>query len=362
MKRLKVGLNGFGRIGRAITRIAMDRDAFDLVLVNTRKTPNELMAYLLQYDSIYRKYSREVKATRDGLLVGDKLVRTTLNADASAIPWDEHEVDVVIDATGAYLKYEDLHHHFDFHSESHENKEGVAHDHDTIAQHHVKGTVKKVVLTAPAKDDTIPHIVLGVNDNTFDFTGSKIISNASCTTNCAAPMFKVLHDAFGVTSGYLTTAHAYTSTQSLLDDANKSIDRSRAAAINMSPSTTGAATAVVKVIPELTGKLDGMSLRIPVPIVSFTDVSAVVSRKVTVQEVNEAFRLAAEGPMKGYLVYETQALVSSDYIGSSASCTFDANYTKVIGGTLVKVFGWYDNEWGYSCRIVDLVEKIGKML
>jgi glyceraldehyde 3-phosphate dehydrogenase len=201
-------------------------------------------------------------------------------------------------------------------------------------------------------------VVLGVNDDRIDFTREPVISNASCTTNCAAPMFKVIHDSLGVTSGFLTTSHAYTLTQSLLDDAGKSEERSRAAALNIIPSTTGAAKAIVKTIPDLEGKIDGMAIRVPVPTVSFSDISAVVSKNTTVTEVNDLFLNASQNNMKGILSYEKNVLVSSDFIGSPYSCIFDANYTKVINGNFVKIFGWYDNEWGYSVRLIDLVNKI----
>jgi glyceraldehyde 3-phosphate dehydrogenase len=336
MKKIKVGLNGFGRIGRAVTRIAMDRNGFEIVAVNTRKTAPDMLSYLLQYDSIYRKYHRPVKALADAIMIGNKKIKATMIAEIKDIPWNKYGVDIVIDATGAFTKKEDL-------------------------KNHLHGSVKKVSLTAPAKDD-MTHVVLGVNDNLVDWKKETIISNASCTTNCAAPMFKVLNDKFKVISGYLTTVHAYTATQSLLDEANKKPDRSRAAALNIGPSTTGAAKAVGKVITELKGKLDGMAVRVPVPTVSFTDISAIVSKEVSAEEVNAAFKKEALGKMKKYLSYNEEQLVSSDFIGSPYSCIFDANYTKVIGGTLVKVFGWYDNEWGYSERIVDLVERVSQFI
>ncbi len=336
MKRLRIGLNGFGRIGRAFTRIASLRNSFDIVVVNTRKTMPDMMAYLLQYDSVYRKFNKSVSAGTDHIMVDDVKIMSTQIAEISEIPWDKFEVDVVVDATGAFTQKVDL-------------------------KKHVRGSVKKVILTAPSKDDKTPHIVLGVNDSTFDFKSCDVLSNCSCTTNCAAPMFKVLHDNFKVVSGFLTTAHAYTISQSLLDDANKKPDRSRAAAINIIPSTTGAAKAVAKTIPELQGKIDGMSIRVPVPTGSFTDVSAVVEKQTTAEEVNTVFKKTSETTMRGILGYETQVLVSSDYIGSPYSCTFDANYTKVINGNLVKIFGWYDNEWGYSTRLVDLVEKLSQV-
>jgi glyceraldehyde 3-phosphate dehydrogenase len=333
-KRLRVGINGFGRIGRAFTRIAFLRDAFDIVAINTRKPQNEMLAYLLQYDSIYRKFSATVTAEADGIKINNSKIATLQNSEVESIPWDKYGVDVVVDATGAFTKMEDL-------------------------KKHLKGSVKKVVLTAPSKDDVTPHIVLGVNEDSFDWEKNNIISNASCTTNCSAPMFKVINDAFKVTSGFLTTTHAYTATQSLLDDTASSVDKARSAPLDIIPSTTGAAKAVVKVIPDLNSKIDGMALRIPVPDVSFTDISAIVEKSTTVEEVNAAFRRASETSMKGILDYATVRLVSSDYIGSSFSCIFDSNYTKVINGNLVKAFGWYDNEWGYSTRLVDLVEKMG---
>jgi glyceraldehyde 3-phosphate dehydrogenase len=332
MKKIKIGLNGFGRIGRSFIRIALQRDTFDIVAINTRKTPASMMAYLLQYDSVYRKFSKTVTSDETSISIDGKKITTTQFPTPEEIPWETYGVDVVIDATGAFTKKEEL-------------------------QKHIKGTVKKVILTAPAKDEETPHIVLGVNDAIFDWS-QPVISNASCTTNCAAPMFKVLNDNFKVASGFLTTAHAITLTQSMLDDANKSPDRSRAAILNIAPSTTGAAKAVVKTIPELQGKIDGMAVRVPVPTGSFTDISVVVEKQTTVEEVQNAFKQASETTMKGILFYETTLLVSSDYIGSPYSCIFDANYTKVINGNFIKVFGWYDNEWGYSTRLVDLVEKI----
>ena len=334
MKRIKVGLNGFGRIGRAFTRIALARDSFDLVAVNTRKTPNSMMAYLLQFDSVYRRFDETVEETKDGLTVGGKKIATLLSDDPANIPWDKYGVDIVIDATGAFRTKADL-------------------------EKHLKGNVKKVVLTAPAKDEAIPYIVLGINDKNFDYKAN-VLAMASCTTNCAAPMFKILHDNFKVVSGFLTTAHAITSKQAILDDASKKEDVSRAAFLNIIPSTTGAAKAVARVIPELKGKVDGMSLRVPVPVSSITDISAVVEKQTTAEEVNQKFKEAAEGPMKQILFYEDRVLVSSDYIGSPYSCIFDANYTKVINGNLIKVFGWYDNEWGYSTRLVDLTEKLSQ--
>ncbi len=332
MKRLKIGLNGFGRIGRSFARIALKRDSFDLAVINTRKTANSMMAYLLQYDSVYHKFGINVKEEADGISVSGKKIITTLSAAPEETSWEKYGVDVVVDATGAFTTKEDL-------------------------KKHLKGTVKKVILTAPAKDD-MPHVVLGVNDDAIDWKNETIISNASCTTNCASPLFKILHDNFKVKSGFLTTIHAVTMTQSMLDDTGKSFDRSRAAMINIIPSTSGAAKAVVKTIPDLKGKIEVGSIRVPISVVSFSDVSVLVEKPTTVEEVNAAFKKASEEKMKNILQYQTETLVSSDYIGSPYSCIFDANYTKVIDGTMIKVYGWYDNEWGYSTRLVDLIEKL----
>ncbi len=335
MKRLKIGLNGFGRIGRAFTRIALRKNSFDIVAINTRKTPPEMMAYLLQYDSIYRKFEKKILSENDGILVDGKKITCSQIPEVENIGWDKYGVDLVVDASGAFTKKTDL-------------------------EKHLKGLVKKVILTAPAGDDDIKTVVLGVNDNEFDFAGNAIISMASCTTNCATPMFKILNDNFKVVSGFLTTAHAYTGTQNLVDDSGKKADRARAAAVNIVPSTTGAAKTVTKVIPALTGKIDGMSIRIPVPIVSFTDISAVLEKQTTAEEINSLFEKYSENEMKEILSFEKEKLVSSDFIGSPFSCSFDSNYTKIIGN-IIKVFGWYDNEWGYSSRLVDLVERISNI-
>lgn len=335
MKRLKVGLNGFGRIGRAFTRIASLRNSFDIVGINTRKTSPDMMAYLLTYDSVYRKFEKQVSSTNDSISIDGKVIKTFQSPEPELIPWDTLGVDVVIEATGAFTKSEDL-------------------------KKHLRGSIRKVILTAPSKDDTTPHVVLGVNDNTFDFKSCDVLSNCSCTTNCASPVFKVLDDKFKIVTGFLTTAHAYTSTQELLDDPAKTKDRSRAAALNIVPSTTGAAKAVIKTLPHLVGKVDGMSLRVPVPTGSFTDIGVVVEKATTVEEVNAAFKEASEATMKGVLGYETEQLVSSDFIGSPYSAIVASHLTKVMNGTFVKIFAWYDNEWGYSTRLVDLVERVAE--
>ena len=335
MTNIKIGINGFGRIGRAVTRIALDHPEIELVHINTRKGKNELMAYLLQYDTVYRKYHKRVESNEKGLVVDGKQIITTLADRPETIPWDQNGVQVVIDATGAFTKLEDL-------------------------SRHIHGSVKKVILTAPAKDDT-RTVVLGVNE-TEELLRSPIISNASCTTNCAAPLFKVLHDSFGVKVGQMTTIHAYTMTQSMMDDANKEMERSRSAVANIVPSSSGAAKAVMKVIPDLKGKIEVFAVRVPVPVGSASDLAVVLDRDVTPEEVNTVYKAASEGSMRGILEYAENLLVSSDIIGNPHSCVFDPRYTKVTGGNMVKVFGWYDNEWGYSSRIIDLVMKVRNYL
>jgi len=292
-----------------------------------------MLAYVLKHDSVYRTFDKDVKAVEKGIEVNGKLITTSQTDDPTAIPWGEHDVDVVIDATGAFTKKADL-------------------------AKHLTDSVKKVILTAPSKDDETTHVVLGVNDDKIDWQNEQIISNASCTTNCASPMFKVLQDALKVVSGTLTTVHAVTMTQAMLDDTGKSFDRSRSAMLNIVPSTSGAAKAVAKTIPELLGKIEVGSIRVPVPTGSISIIGAVVEKQTSAEEVNELFKQASDNSMKGILYYTNETLVSSDYIGSPASCTFDANYTKVINGNFVQIYGWYDNEWGYSTRLVDLVEKV----
>lgn len=337
MKRIRVGLNGFGRIGRAFTRIALTNDLFDIAVINTRKTEASMMAYLLQYDTVYRTFNHKVEVNGDSLVIGNKTVPTVKNAEVGTIPWNDYDVDVVIDATGAFKTHEELH-------------------------KHLNGSVKKVILTAPSKDDIIPHVVLGVNDMEFDFQNQNVISNCSCTTNCASPLFKVLNDTFTILKGELTTIHAVTLTQSVLDDAGKTFDRGRAAFQNIIPTTSGASKAVVKTIPSLKGKIEISSIRVPVPTVSMCDTTVLVGKTTTVEEVNHAFKVASETSMNGVLHYATETLVSSDYIGSPYSCIFDSNYTKVIDGNMVKVVGWYDNEWGYACRLSDLVVRLGHFI
>jgi glyceraldehyde 3-phosphate dehydrogenase len=342
--KIKVGLNGFGRIGRALTRIAFEDNTvnYEIVAINTRSNNTKMMAYLLQYDSLYRTFGKTVSHDDTGITVGEKRINCTGFTQPHLIPWSEMGVDIVVDATGAFTKAQDL--------------EG-----------HLTMGAKKVILTCPAKDADIPDVVLGVNVGLNEdsiLLNSPIISNASCTTNCVAPMLKVLDDNFGVHSGFLTTVHAYTATQSLLDEFNKEPNRSRAAALNIIPTTTGASKAVGKVMPQLKGKIDGMALRVPVPTVSFTDLTLTVNRGTSVEEINDLFKMASLNGMKSILGYATQELVSSDYIGNTHSCIFDSNYTKVFGPDKnnIRVYGWYDNEWGYASRISDLVNKCSKLV
>jgi len=313
--------------------IALNRNEFDIKLINTRRTEPEMLAYLLKHDSVYRTFSQEVCAEGSNLLINGSPIATSMEANPEAIDWEKHGVEVVVDATGAFTQREDLSKHFG-------------------------ATVKRVILTAPSKDESIPHLVLGVNDEAINWEKEMIISNASCTTNCASPMLKVLVKNFGIASGMLTTIHAMTMTQSMLDDANKKPDRSRSAIANIVPSTSGAAKAIVKTLPELEGKLAVGAVRVPVPTGSLTDLTINLETTATAEEVNMAFKQAASTNLKGILAYENEILVSSDFIGSPYSCIFDANYTKVINNTLLKVMGWYDNEWGYSTRLVDLIARL----
>ncbi|MFZ1730358.1 MAG: type I glyceraldehyde-3-phosphate dehydrogenase [Bacteroidota bacterium] len=325
---IKVGINGFGRIGRLVFRRAMEIGGFDFVSINDL-TDAPTLAHLLKYDSVHGKFNGTVEVDGSDLLINGDRLRITAERDPANLDWTG--VDVVIESTGIFLTR------------------------DAISNH-LKNGAKKVVLTVPAKDEIDATIVLGVNDDVL--TGEeKIVSNASCTTNCLAPMVKVLHDSFGLDKGLMTTVHSYTNDQRLLDLPHKDLRRARAAAINIIPTTTGAARTVGKVIPELKGRLDGFALRVPTPDGSLTDFVATLNRDVTIEEVNAAMKAAADGPMKGILEYCEDPLVSSDIIGNSHSCILDAGST-MVNGNMVKVVGWYDNEFGYSCRVVDLVKKI----
>ncbi len=325
---IKVGINGFGRIGRLVFRRALEIGGFDFVSINDLTSAGTL-AHLLKYDSVHRRFNGTVEVDGNDLIINGDRLKITAQRDPNNLDWTG--VDVVIEATGIFVTREAL-------------------------SVHIKNGARKVVLTVPAKDEIDATIVLGVNDSIL--TGEeKIISNASCTTNCLAPMVKVLQDAFGIEKGLMTTVHSYTNDQQLLDLPHKDLRRSRAAAVNIIPTTTGAARTVGKVIPELKGKLDGFALRVPTPDGSITDFVAVLKQETSIEEVNAAMKAAADGPMKGILEYTADPIVSSDIIGNPHSTILDSLLT-MVSGNLVKVVGWYDNEFGYSCRVVDLVRKI----
>ncbi len=330
---VKVGINGFGRIGRNFFRAALKQNApFEIVAVNDL-TDNETLAHLLKYDSILGRLGAEVTHTENSITVDGKTFKVFAEKDPAQIPWGD--VDVVIESTGRFTKAAD-------------------------AQKHIAAGAKKVIISAPATDEDIT-IVLGVNEGAYDPSKHHIISNASCTTNCLAPMAKVIHEKFGITRGFMTTVHAYTNDQVILDFPHKDLRRARAAATNIIPTSTGAAKAIGLVMPELKGKLDGYALRVPVPTGSVTDLTIELSKETTAAEINAAIKSAAEGPLKGILSYTEDPIVSSDIVTDPHSCIFDAGVTKVIGNT-AKVAGWYDNEWGYSNRLVDLISFIGKKL
>jgi len=332
MAKTRVGINGFGRIGRNFFRASLTRDAnFEIVAANDLGDA-ATMAHLLKYDSLLGPLEGPCTADGGVLRAAGREIKLLEERDPAAMPWRDLGVEVVIESTGLFTK-----------------REG--------AQKHLDAGAKKVIISAPATDPDIT-VCLGVNDDAYDADAHHIISNASCTTNCLAPMAKVLHDAFDVQRGFMTTIHAYTQDQNLQDGPHHDLRRARAAAINLIPTSTGAARAIGEVMPELKGKLDGVSVRAPVPTGSLTDMTAIVGREVTVGDVNAAFEAAAAGgPLKGLLQYSADPLVSSDVKESQYSCVFDSKLT-MAGGNVVKIFGWYDNEWGYSCRLVDLVNKI----
>jgi len=330
----RVGINGFGRIGRAFTRLALERTDLEVVAVNDI-TDARTLAHLLAFDSTYGRLGRPVEHTPDSLMVGGRSIAVLAERDPAAIDWRKLGADVIVESTGKFRTREE-------------------------AALHLKGGARKVLISAPGKGVDLT-VVLGVNDADYDPERHDVISNASCTTNCVAPMVKVLHDAFGVVQGFMTTVHAYTGDQMLLDGPHKDLRRARSAATSIVPTTTGAARATGLVIPALAGKLDGVALRVPVEDGSLTDLAVVLSRDVTAEQVNEAFAAAAAGPMKGILRYSTDPIVSRDVIGDPASCVFDSPLTQEAGA-LVKVFGWYDNEWGYACRLADLAALVGGRL
>ena len=325
----RVGINGFGRIGRQVTRAIMELhpQKLEVAAVNDL-TDAKTNAHLFKYDTNYGTYPGAVEPRNSSLVIDGREIRVFSERDPANIPWAELGVELVVESTGIFTDAEK-------------------------AAAHIKGGAKKVIISAPARNEDIT-LVLGVNDQRYDPAQHRIISNASCTTNCFAPMVKVLHDSFGIEHGLMTTIHAYTNDQKILDQVHSDLRRSRAAAMNIIPTTTGAARAVGLVLPELNGKLHGIALRVPTATVSITDFVATLSRKATVAEVNDVFKTAAEGPLKGILQYCEEPLVSSDFVGNPHSCILDAICTIVMDGDMVKVLGWYDNEWGYSCRTADL--------
>jgi glyceraldehyde 3-phosphate dehydrogenase len=333
----RVAINGFGRIGRTVFRIIASRPGSDIQVVAINDlSDDDILAYLLEYDSVMGRFDQEVSVADGVMKVGDHEVQMLMERDPAQLPWSELGVDVVIEATGVFRDRASL-------------------------QKHLDAGAKRVILTVPAKDEIDETIVLGVNDSELG-PEDLIVSNASCTTNCLAPLAKVLDDAFGIRKGVMTTVHAYTNDQRLADVPHKDLRRSRAATENIIPTTTGAAKAVGKVLPNLAGKLDGMAMRVPVPDGSTVDLVVELERDVTVEEVNAAIKAAAEGELAGIMEYTEDPIVSTDIIGNPHSSIFDAGGTQVLGGNLVKVMSWYDNEWGYSNRVVDLIERLAQVM
>ncbi|SCW68936.1 glyceraldehyde 3-phosphate dehydrogenase [Paenibacillus tianmuensis] len=330
---VKVGINGFGRIGRNVFRAALGNPEVEIVAINDL-TDVKTLAHLLKYDTTHGRLNATVEATEGALIVNGKTIKVFAERNPENLPWAANGVEIVIESTGIFTAKEK-------------------------AELHLKGGAKKVIISAPATNEDIT-IVMGVNEDKYDPAQHTIISNASCTTNCLAPFAKVINDKFGIVKGMMTTVHSYTNDQQVLDLPHKDLRRARAAAENIIPSTTGAAKAVSLVLPELKGKLNGMAMRVPTPNVSVTDLVVELSKNVTVDEVNGALKEAANGPLKGILNYSEEPLVSSDYNGDPASSTIDALSTMVVGDNMVKVVSWYDNEWGYSNRVIDLVSFIAK--
>jgi len=326
---IKVGINGFGRIGRNVMRSCLGDKDFDFVAVNDL-TDTKTLAHLLKYDSVMGTIQQDVSESGDRITVDGDTFRVFAEKDPAAIPWEEVGAEIVIESTGRFTKAED-------------------------ARKHLRGSVKKVIISAPAKGEDVT-IVLGVNENVYDPANHNIISNASCTTNCLAPVAKVIHENFGIKNALMNTIHSYTNDQQLLDLPHKDLRRARAAAVSMIPTSTGAAKAVALVIPELKGRFDGISVRVPTPDVSLVDVVMNVEKATTTEEVNRVLKDAANGELKGILAFSEEPLVSIDYRGNPNSSIVDAENTKVLDGTFVKVLSWYDNEWGYSCRVRDLVK------
>ncbi|MBR5705749.1 MAG: type I glyceraldehyde-3-phosphate dehydrogenase [Deltaproteobacteria bacterium] len=327
----KVAINGFGRIGRLVLRRALATGGVDIVAINDL-TDAKTLAHLLKYDSVHGIFNAEISAEEEAIIVNGKKIRISKELDPAKLPWKELGVEIVVEATGKFTKRDD-------------------------AAKHLAAGAKRVLITAPGKE-VDGTFVVGVNDKDFDPAKHFVISNASCTTNCLAPVAKVLDDSFGIVRGLITTIHAYTNDQRILDLPHKDLRRARAAGLSMIPTSTGAAKAVGLVLPHLQGKLDGLAVRVPTPNVSLVDLVAELKKPATVEEINAAMQKAASGPLKGILEYCDLPLVSSDFNGNDASSIFDAGNTRVIDGNMAKVFAWYDNEWGYSCRVVDLIIRI----
>jgi glyceraldehyde 3-phosphate dehydrogenase len=331
---IKVAINGFGRIGRLLFRAGIERNAnIDFVAVNDI-TDAKTLAHLLKYDSVHGRLPFSVEAEKDAIVVKGKRVRTLAQRDPSQLPWKDLDVYLAVESTGLFTDREK-------------------------AAMHLQAGAKKVLISAPAKNPDIT-IVMGVNDDKYDHEKHNILSNASCTTNCVAPVAKVLHENFGLKSGLMTTAHAYTNDQRIQDLVHADLRRARAGAINIIPTTTGAAVAATLVLPELSGRMNGIALRVPVPNVSIVDLTCLLEKNTTKEEINAAFKKATDGPLKGILEYTEDPVVSSDFNHSTYSAVFDAQSTMVLGGNFVKVLAWYDNEWGFSCRMVELIELIGE--
>ncbi len=330
---VKVAINGFGRIGRNVLRAAQNNSEFEIVAINDLTSPQTL-AHLLKYDSIHGIFAEDVSVADDAIKIGGKSIKVFSERDPAALPWKELGVDIVIESTGFFTNGKD-------------------------AGKHIQAGARKVIISAPGKEVDLT-VCMGVNDDLYDAAKHNIVSNASCTTNCLAPVAKVLMEKFGIVKGLMTTVHAYTNDQSILDLPHSDMRRARAAALSMIPTTTGAAKAVALVLPGLKGKLDGLAVRVPTPNVSLVDLVVETEKATSVEEVNSALQAAANGPLKGILAYCEAPLVSCDFNGDPSSSTVDAATTTVIGGTMVKVMSWYDNEWGYSNRIVDLVKLMAK--
>ena len=329
---IRIGINGFGRIGRLVFKAALERSGMEFVAINDL-TDAATLAHLLKWDSTHGRFPGDVHAEGDNIVVDGKSYRVFAERDPAKLPWGKLGVDIVVESTGVFRKLEQI-------------------------KKHLAGGAKKVVLTVPAKDPIDAMIVIGVNDEMLK-PEHKIVSNASCTTNCLAPMVKIINDNFTIEYGLMSTTHSYTNDQRLLDMPHKDLRRARSAAVNIVPTTTGAAKSVGKILPEMAGKLDGMAFRVPTVNGSIIDFTCMVASDVTVEEINSAVKAAAEGPMKGIVEYSDEPLVSTDIIGNPHSSIFDSQLTAVMNGRLVKVISWYDNEWGYSCRVVDLIEMVG---